>query len=282
MEDYAAAKKRLFENLPEDATAVVNCDDEYAVYMTAGIRAGRVIKVGRGDCADVKIRNEKLGLDKTEFSLDFSFSFLPGARSSDFEIRLAGRFNVDNAAIAAAICLAMGINMNDVRRGLAETEGAPGRMEKVRLGSGALGVVDYAHTPDALEKALTACREIIDSESKGRLIVVFGCGGDRDKSKRPIMGEIATRLADYAIVTNDNPRTEEPDKIVDRIYNGISKDDKKRTVCISHRSEAIKYAAGFAAEGDIILVAGKGHETYQIIGAEKQHFDDMEELKRYC
>ncbi|MFP4528356.1 MAG: UDP-N-acetylmuramoyl-L-alanyl-D-glutamate--2,6-diaminopimelate ligase [Candidatus Kapaibacterium sp.] len=283
MDEYAAAKKKLFEALPPDASAVVNCDDEYADYMVEGIRCGRIIRVGRGDRADVRIKNERLGLDRTTFTLEFDNGFIPGAGNVEFTINLTGRFNVDNAAQAAAVCLAMGINMEDVRSGLAEAYGAPGRMQKIALASGALGVVDYAHTPDALEKALRACREVLDSDgAEGRLIVVFGCGGDRDKSKRPVMGEIATRIADFAVITNDNPRTEEPDKIVEQIYNGIDPEDKKRTLCISNREEAIGYAAGFAGRGDIVLVAGKGHETYQIIGTERRHFDDAEELRRFA
>lgn len=276
IESYAAAKKMLFQRLNQTAIAAVNSDDHYAGFMLNGIPARNKIKIGRNWNSDYKIKNETLLTDSTEFTLKYGIELI------NIKTRLVGKFNVENAAICAAVCHALRIGSDTIVKGLANTTGAPGRMQRVAMKNGAAGIVDYAHTPDALEKALLAGREILESENKsGRLICVFGCGGDRDTTKRPEMGRIASSIADFTFITSDNPRTEDADKIITQIYNGVPRGDKAKVSFISNRAEAIRSAVEFSKKGDIILVAGKGHEKYQIIGKTRQHFDDVEELTKY-
>ena len=277
-EEYLAAKRRLFEMLDENTVAVVNADDAKHVEILEGCRAKKKILTGRGDNAAVRIKNEHLGIDYSTFELHFKDE----NKVLKLKTGLPGRFNIDNCASAAAAAYYLGIYPEEIEVGIRRSGGAPGRMQRINLDSGAVGIVDYAHTPDALQKALTACRDILESSQRGgKLICVFGCGGDRDKSKRGIMGKFASEIADLCIITSDNPRTEDPDKIIDQIYRGIENEEKKRTVQITNRDEAINYAVSTAGEGDIILVAGKGHEEYQIIDETRHHFSDAEELKRY-
>ncbi|MDQ1265883.1 MAG: UDP-N-acetylmuramoyl-L-alanyl-D-glutamate--2,6-diaminopimelate ligase [Bacteroidota bacterium] len=283
-EEYAKAKKRLFEMLSPDGIAIVNGDDKYGDFMLEGCRSELKFKLGRSQDNDIRITDEKFDLNGISFSIRFG-NQLPKKLQGIIKINslLTGKFNIENLSFAAAIARLQGIDCDIISQALAKAQGAPGRMQRVMLKSGALALVDYAHTPDALEKALSTCREILESSDKpnARLICVFGCGGDRDSSKRPVMGEISGRIADFTVITNDNPRTEDPDKIIAQIYAGISKENKIKTIMISDRSDAVKYAAKLAVEGDILLVAGKGHENYQIIGTEKIHFDDREELEKY-
>ena len=188
--------------------------------------------------------------------------------------RLAGRFNALNLAAAYATGLALGFRQLDVLDALAQAPGVPGRFETVRAG-GILGVVDYAHTPDALENVLATAREIVPEG--GRLWVLTGAGGDRDRTKRPEMAAVAERLADRVVVTQDNPRTENPDRIVADIRAGFERPDDVLT--IQDRAEAVAYAAREAAPGDVIVLAGKGHETYQDVGGQKRPFDDRAVLR---
>lgn len=278
-ENYANAKKMLFDMLPEDSIAIVNSDDDYGKFMLQDCISRNKHTIGRNTPADFIIENEILGIEASEFTLKSnSFNLaLP------IKTKLLGRFNIDNAGICAALAYSMGIDISAICEGLLKSDGAPGRMHRILLKNGAVAIVDYAHTPDALEKALNSCRDIIISSgsTESKLICVFGCGGDRDNAKRAVMGRIASSIADYAIITSDNPRTEEPDKIIEEIYSGIDEALKNKAVRITNRHEAIKYAVGISNSMDLVLVAGKGHEDYQVIGKEKFHFSDIEELEKF-
>ncbi len=280
---YANAKKRLFDSLPVDSVAVVCSDSAYNEYMLQDCRSSRQFRVGRMNGSDVRITNEFLSINGSTFTLEFNNKNLAYG-TVEFKSNLIGRFNIDNSALAITMGLALGFKLNTIQNALENFEGVPARMEKILLKNGALGIVDYSHTPDALQKALETCREITqrNNPSAGKLICVFGCGGDRDKEKRPIMGKIAEQFSDYIIITSDNPRTEDPDKIISQIYKGISKKGKKKVAQICNRDEAIRYAYQISNSGDIILVAGKGHEQYQIIGNVRHHFSDKEQLEEFA
>ncbi len=185
-------------------------------------------------------------------------------------LRLAARFNVENAVAAAAAGLALGLPAEAVLRGLAVTEGVPGRFEAVRAGQPFSVVVDYSHTPDSLENALLAARAV----TSGRVLVVFGCGGDRDRGKRPLMGGIGARLADRSVITSDNPRSEDPLAIIDEIAAGVPHDLVPTVVIEPDRRSAIRIALSEARPGDTVVIAGKGHEQGQIVGDSKIPFDD--------
>jgi UDP-N-acetylmuramoyl-L-alanyl-D-glutamate--2,6-diaminopimelate ligase len=285
MEDYANSKKRLFDMLKDNGLALVTDDSEYSELILSDVKTEKKYFVGRTALADIKISNESNSILSSNFSLDFIGKIPKANRGSiEFQTSLLGNFNIDNCAFAAGTAYLMGIDKNAIQTGLQKTHVAPGRMQKILLKNGAIGIVDYAHSPDSLEKALQTCKEFITSSKieNSKLICVFGCGGDRDKSKRPIMGKIASSIADLIIITDDNPRTEKSMDIINEIFEGIITEDKERVVAIPDRHEAIKYAVNSSKENDIILVAGKGHETYQVIGTEKFHFDDVEELEKYA
>ncbi len=285
MEEYAKAKKRLFDMLDENSIAVAFDNSEYLGYILSDCKSKKIFILGRNDSNDIKISDEKIYLNHSEYDLIEKNNInIFNEKQIKIKTSLLGKFNIDNTAISFVTALGLGIEENLAIASLKNANGAPGRMQKISLKNGATAIVDYAHTPDALEKALKACREILNSnnnESKGRLISVFGCGGDRDKSKRPIMGKISAELADFTFITSDNPRTEDPDRIVKQIYSGISPEGKKTVRMISARQEAIEAALEFSKKGDFILIAGKGHEKYQIIGTEKIHFDDVEILEKF-
>ena len=204
-----------------------------------------------------------------------TFDLLWQGRSYPLRLHTPGRFSVYNALGTAGACLMLGIPMEEILAGLAENPGISGRFQTVRSKKGCQAVIDYAHTPDGLENVLATAREF----AKGRIIAVFGCGGDRDRTKRPIMGEIGGRLADYCIITSDNPRTEEPLAILADVEEGVKRTDCPYEKTVDRR-EAIQRAAAMAGQGDVILIAGKGHETYQIFANETIHFDDMEEIRK--
>lgn len=269
MEDYAAAKKRLFDMLLPEAVALVNGDAPHGTFMVKDCSA-RCYKFGRVDTCDVQILQERFFPAKTEFTLSMN-----GREPISLSIPLIGRFNVENATACAGYCLATGWDAGQLAEAMQHIRPARGRMERIVLPNGSVAVVDYAHTPDALEKALRTCRELV--QAGGRLTCVFGCGGDRDKTKRPLMGAIASELADLVIVTNDNPRREYPRCIIDDILGGVS--GNARIHVVEDRAGAIAAAVTGSQMGDIVLIAGKGHETYQIIGDSRSHFDDCEEVQ---
>jgi UDP-N-acetylmuramoyl-L-alanyl-D-glutamate--2,6-diaminopimelate ligase len=263
MERYVAAKRRLFD-LAQDA--VINDDDPSGAKISTELAASSKTVTGYSIDAEphggLRVTNLRLAGDGSTFTVDLD----PPA---EFTINLPGRFNVRNALAALGVGLRAGVSVEDIRRGLAATRAVPGRMERI----GAFGIdaiVDYAHTPDALENVLQAARET----TRGDLIVVFGCGGDRDPGKRTQMGEIAARIADRVIVTSDNPRSEDPLTIARTIANGY-----ERTDIELDRRDAIRRAIDEAKAGDTVVVAGKGHETYQIVGDQSRPFDDRDEVR---
>ena len=261
MDNYARAKAKLFSM---SRNAAINADDEYSPVMLEG--AKNVITYSIDKNSDLKAE----GIRLRERGIAFDVTF----RGEERELRLGipGRFSVYNALAAAAGALCLGMSMEDVEKGLVIARGVKGRLEVVPTLTPYTVIIDYAHTPDGLENVINAVRGF----AKGRVITLFGCGGDRDNTKRPIMGEIAQRLSDYVIVTSDNPRGEEPKAIMEQIVAGM-KDGGY--VCIENRKDAIGYALDFAEEGDVIILAGKGHETYQIFKEGTIHFDEREVVK---
>jgi UDP-N-acetylmuramoyl-L-alanyl-D-glutamate--2,6-diaminopimelate ligase len=265
---YRAAKLRLFETLlPRGRTAVLNADsDAYPAFAAAAVTTGHsVLSVGE--------RGQGLRLlERTPVAEGQRLKVLVGSHSHDVLLPLAGAFQASNAMVAAGLCIAAGEDAADVLAALEHLAGAPGRLQRVGRGArGGEAYVDYAHTPDGLETVLQALRP----HASGRLIVVFGAGGDRDRGKRPLMGAIASRLADVAIVTDDNPRSEQPAAIRAAILASAPGARE-----IGDRREAIAEACTMLRDGDVLVVAGKGHEQGQIIAGVTQPFDDMTETAR--
>jgi len=266
MESYFAAKARLFsERLAEDGVAVIHADDPWA----ARIRTPRTLRFSRRD-PSAEIFARKVHQDLAGTRLE---AVTP---AGPIEIRspLAGDHNVENLLCAAGLALAIGLPPRAIEEGLAASSGAPGRLERIE-GEGVTVFVDYAHTDAALAVAIRALRRL----GPRRLSVVFGCGGDRDRGKRAPMGEAAA-LADRVIVTSDNPRTEDPEAIVREILVGLRRANHPDVTVEIDRRKAIEIAIEGALPGEAVLIAGKGHEDYQIVGTEKRHFDDREEARR--
>ena len=261
-ENYMAAKHMLFEN---SSLSVVNVDDDAAEYMLSNTDCRKVsFSVNNNNC-DYSAKNIRIASSGVKYEL-VSNSYIGRVRFA-----VPGKFSVYNS-MGAAVCLVeMGMDFNAVLEGLAACVGVPGRMEVVPTDKPYTVLIDYAHTPDGLENVLGCVREI----TEGKVITVFGCGGDRDSTKRPIMGEIAVRLSDVAVVTSDNPRSEDPDAIISDILEGIKKHSGKFVV-EPDRKKAIAKALSIAREGDIVVLAGKGQETYQILASGKIHFDERE------
>jgi len=268
MDAYMKAKLRLFEQLmPRGATAVLNADNEaFPFFAAASVVSGqRVMSVGETGQA-LKLLERSLLPDGQRLSIRAE------GKIWDVRLPLAGAFQASNAMMAAGLCRAAGMSLEETFAGLEQLTGAPGRLQRVGAGfSHGEAYVDYAHTPDGLETVLKALRPHV----RGKLIVVFGAGGDRDKGKRPLMGEIAVRLADVAIVTDDNPRSEVPAAIRADVLAGA-----KGAKEIGDRREAIRAAAAMMQDGDILVVAGKGHEQGQIVGGVTHPFDDVEETAK--
>ena len=268
VEHYFAAKMQLFERvLPAGSPAVINADDEWSDRaIAAAENAGqRVLTVGR--------KGEFLSLKRVEQKRDSQFAeILHDGIIHEVRLPLAGEFQISNALVAAGLAIATGVDARTALLALEKVEGAAGRLQLAgKAENGALAYIDYAHKPDALEKVLTAVRPF----TTGRVIVVFGCGGDRDRGKRPIMGEIATRLADMVIVTDDNPRSEVPAEIRSEIL--VAAPGAKE---IGDRAEAIAHAVGLLKTGDTLIVAGKGHEEGQTAGGVTRPFSDLAEVKK--
>jgi UDP-N-acetylmuramoyl-L-alanyl-D-glutamate--2,6-diaminopimelate ligase len=267
---YATAKARLFEALDQGAAAVVNGHDGWSARMLHRCRA-RILRFGFGDWADYQAREVSTHAGGARFMLK-----TPAGRAP-VKLSLIGRHNIENALLAGALVAeTFGLSADQIAAGLNSAAGAPGRLQAVEKGQPFSVVVDYAHTDDALRNVLSSLRPI----TKGKLRVVFGCGGDRDATKRPRMARVAERLADVIYLTSDNPRGEEPDSILNMVAAGFSKRHDKPVFREIDRRLAIERALLDAEEGDVVLLAGKGHENYQIIGKEKRHFDDVEEATR--
>lgn len=261
-ENYKAAKRKLFEN---SSLAVVNIDDESASFMTEGIDCRKVTFSVNNDKCDYSAKNIRISSSGVKYEL------VSNSNIGRVKFAVPGNFSVYNSMGAAVCLIEMGLDFKAVLDALALCVGVPGRMEVVPADVPYTILIDYAHTPDGLENVLKCVREI----TEGKVICVFGCGGDRDKTKRPIMGEIAARLSDVAVVTSDNPRSEDPEAIIEDIKVGIGRGGAKLIVD-SDRKEAIKKALKIAGAGDIVVLAGKGQETYQILASGKIHFDERE------
>lgn len=281
MEAYCRAKLLLFERLEGPGRfTVVNADDP---------SAGRFLAASKVPCCRVSVAgaHSKGRLESLAHSAEYcgaevrmnasSMRFVAHTPwgSVDVETPLLGTHNVYNALCAIAVCGGLGLPLDGIAEGIASLKSVPGRFERVEAGQDFLVIVDYAHTPDGLRNVLLAAREIC----RGRVIVVFGCGGDRDKTKRPKMAEAAAELADFTIITSDNPRTESPERILLDIEVGMQRSGGKKYddyETLPDRAEAIRRALSLAKTGDLVLIAGKGHETYQIVGTNRIPFDDRQ------
>ena len=227
-----------------------------------------MVENNKEDLGLLKAENIKMHSTGVEFSINYE------GKEAEINMHIPGRYNIQNALGSALACLNEGISLEVVKRGFENMSGVPGRCEIVtkKYNLGYEIIVDYAHTPDGLENILKTAREF----TKGRLISVFGCGGDRDRTKRPIMGKIGTELSDIAVITSDNPRSEEPLAIIEDIKSGIKNNNY---IVVENRREAIKKAMEIARQYDVIVVAGKGHEDYQILKDKTIHFDEREIIK---
>jgi UDP-N-acetylmuramoyl-L-alanyl-D-glutamate--2,6-diaminopimelate ligase len=269
MDQYAAAKAKLFEMLDESAIAVVNEDDTWSDRMILSCKA-RHVRFGFGPKADYRARDFALTSQGTRFILH-----TPDG-NAEVNTAMIGRHNIANALTAAALVgEVFRLSVHQIATCLQGAIGAPGRLQTVLCGQPFSVLVDYAHTDDALEQVLKALRPL----TTGKLHVLFGCGGDRDRTKRPLMAQATERHADVIYVTSDNPRTENPAEIIKQITAGFSRLKNKPVIVEPDRRAAIGLATSSAQPGDVVLIAGKGHENYQIIGQTKHHFDDVEEVK---
>ncbi len=269
-EDYFAAKKRLFEGTGAGAPAcgILNADDAYGKRL-AGL-AQRTLTYGLQEPADIAAKR---------FSLTFSgLSFVAQTPAGKVNITspLVGRINVYNILAAIGAAIALGIKTDAIEAGVGKLESVPGRFQRVDLGQPFLVIVDYAHTDDALENLIRTAREL---NPKGRVITLFGCGGEKDRTKRPVMGEVAGRSSDLTILSNDNPRSEDPLKIISDIVVGLQKTNGKYVI-EPDREKAIGLACDEAKAGDIVLLAGKGHENYQQLGNQRLEYDEREAARR--
>ena len=267
--DYLAAKTRLFSALAPDAAAVLNKQSPEAELIAAQTGA-RLLWYAIGEKTDVTAHIESMDITGTVFALEYA------GQSSIVRTPLPGLYNVSNCLAAAGLCLASGFELETVATGLSALKTIPGRLEKIDGGDFSV-IIDYAHTDDALKNVLTTLKPLC----KGKLRVVFGCGGDRDKTKRPRMAKVAEELADFIIVTSDNPRTEKPADIINDVVAGFENGNREAITVEPDRKKAIELAIGAAGKNDIVLIAGKGHETYQIIGTQKFDFSDKE-LAKEC
>ena len=267
MEEYRRVKGLLFR---QTGTAVLNLDDEAGRYYASAVTCPAVTYSENKDEADVTAKNIRLFPDRVEFEA------LTAGAIARVSLPIPGGFTIYNALGVIACGLALGLPLPVVCASLAEAKGVKGRIEVVPTPTDYTVIIDYAHTPDALENILTTVRDF----TTGRVICLFGCGGDRDRTKRPMMGGIAAELADLVVLTSDNPRTEDPEAILADIRAGM---EGSSTPCmvVPHRREAIRRALDMARTGDTVVLAGKGHETYQEIGTRRRHLDEREEVAAY-
>jgi UDP-N-acetylmuramoyl-L-alanyl-D-glutamate--2,6-diaminopimelate ligase len=266
-EEYLRVKTKFFSDLPATSWAALNCDDEHAGRIIPQT-AARVLTYGIENPSDIKAESIKISPDGVGYTAVTPLGNLP------LQLHFTGYFNVYNSLGVLTCALSLGIDLASIKRGLESTTGVPGRFEKVKAGqTGFTVIVDYAHTPDGLENILKTGRGL----KPRRLLLVFGCGGDRDRTKRPIMGALAANLADYTIITSDNPRSEAPLEIIREIENGFTQANPEAHYLLEvDRAEAIRKIIWEAGPGDLILIAGKGHETYQQFADHTIHFDDRE------
>ena len=272
MESYLDAKLLLFREYGQasakEFTAVINLDDVAAPRVVGAVK-GRLITYAVKTAADITASDIQASGNSVTYLLRW------GSESAHIRLRLGGLFNVYNSLAAAGAAIAQGVLLSQIAEGFQSVEGVAGRFESIECGQSFTVLVDYAHAPDALENVLRSARQL----TPGRLIVAFGCGGNRDRGKRPIMGRIAAELADVCVVTSDNPRKEDPDAIIQEILAGIEKPFGERVIVEPDRREAIRAALGSASDDDVVIIAGKGHEDYQIFADRTVHFDDREVVR---
>ncbi len=264
MENYCQAKARLFTMCEH---GIINADDKWADKIRENALCD-IMTYSIDKPSDLQAKNIVYKMDRVLFTVNIK------GKDVSFELMVPGRFSVYNALCAIGTALVMGIPTEDIAAGIRDIHGVPGRIQNIKNDKGFNVIVDYAHTPDGLENIIKSVREFTEK----RVITVFGCGGDRDRTKRPIMGETVARLSDYAIVTSDNPRSEEPAAILDEIEAGVKPVTDKYEMIVD-RKEAIKRAVAMAQRGDSVIIAGKGHEDYQILKDKTIHFDDTEVAK---
>ena len=267
MANYRNAKKKFFDNLPETAFALTNLDDKNGAVMLQNTRAKKLSYALKHD-ADFKGVVMESHFD----------GMLLKINGTEVFTLLVGGFNASNILAIYGAAIALGFKKDELLVEISKLHGANGRFDMVHSEQGIVGIVDYAHTPDALENVLTTINEV--RCHKETLITIVGCGGNRDTTKRPEMAAVAVRLSDKVILTSDNPRNEDPDEIIRQMQAGIDEADRPKVLSITNRHEAIRVGVALAKKGDIILVAGKGHENYQEINGIKNHFDDKEELSK--
>jgi UDP-N-acetylmuramoyl-L-alanyl-D-glutamate--2,6-diaminopimelate ligase len=263
---YFAAKSKLFKEISSKSFAVINNDDEYSRKLKK-ITPARIITYGIENKSDVQAKNIKFSATHTEFDL------LAFGNRIKIEANLIGRHNVYNMLAVCAWGVKEGIALKVIKSALEKFLHVPGRLERFSSKKGFYVFVDYAHTDDALKNVLSALRQL----SPRRIITLFGCGGERDNLKRPKMGKVATELSDFTLITSDNPRSEKPENIIKDIIRGIKKNNY---LVVLERRKAIRKAMSLAKSGDIVLLAGKGHENYQVLNGRTMHFDDREEVRR--
>ncbi|MBR6656340.1 MAG: UDP-N-acetylmuramoyl-L-alanyl-D-glutamate--2,6-diaminopimelate ligase [Alistipes sp.] len=264
--EYIRAKKSFFDALPKTAFALVNCDDRNGEVMLQNTKASRYT-LSLQKMADFRAKVIEMMVEGMQLRID----------DKEVWVQFLGRFNAYNLLTVYGAATLLGFDKEEVLAHLSMLHPVSGRFETVLAKDGTTAIVDFAHTPDALENIIRTIDELRQKEQ--RLIVVCGCGGDRDKTKRPVMGDMASRMGDLAIFTSDNPRTEDPEDILREMEAGV--ESNRRYLKITDRREAIKTAVMLSEPRDIILLAGKGHEDYQIIGTEKHHFNDKEVVKEY-
>ncbi|MEM6263000.1 MAG: UDP-N-acetylmuramoyl-L-alanyl-D-glutamate--2,6-diaminopimelate ligase [Bacteroidota bacterium] len=265
--NYRDAKKLLFDNLGKQATALINLDDKNGRFMVQNTRANvRTYALNR--MADYQGRIIENGLSGLQMEIN----------GHEVWFRLVGSFNAYNLLAVLGIAVELGFEEEEVLAGMSLLEGASGRFQRLQSPNGLTAIVDYAHTPDALENVLSTLQDV--NQAEGKILTVVGCGGNRDKGKRPSMAKIATRFSDKVVLTSDNPRDEDPASILEEMKAGIDPDDLYKVLVIQDRREAIRVACQLADSQDLVLVAGKGHETYQEIRGVRHPFDDREVLRK--
>lgn len=273
MENYFRAKKQLFDMLDDNGIAISNEDDIYGENIL-GDTLAKKIYYSINNVSKYRALNETFSIEGLEFEISLE------GQNYKIHSKLSGRFNIYNVLAAIALAKELNIDMDIIQKVISKFEPVNGRFNKIKLPNGAYAVIDYSHTSDSLKNAIESAIEIRNNQmTKGKVITVFGCGGNKDKIKRPVMGEYATSLSDHTIITSDNPRYEKPMDIIDEILKGVDKNNNFEVE--EKREEAIKKGIMLSSEGDIILICGKGHETYQEVEGVRTHFDDKEVVEKY-
>lgn len=268
MDAYLAAKKKFFDNLPPSAFALTNLDDRNGKVMLQNTKANKYT-YSTTTLADFKCKIEELSFEGMDLKIN----------NIEASLGFVGKFNAANLTAVFGAAYLLGVKPPEIMLALSALKPVDGRFQRITSPDGKVAIVDYAHTPDALENVINTINEIrISNKRYGKLITVAGCGGDRDKGKRPQMAKIAVKGSDTVILTSDNPRTEDPMEILNDMLAGVTENERGKVLVIENRSSAIKTARTLASVNDIILIAGKGHETYQEINGVKHHFNDVEEF----